>query len=233
VTSAKLSSALQVAIAKIDELEAQVASLQSILSSLQSSVDAHDAVLSFFSVTEVPDPNTPSTTYDTILLTGANLQIVNGDNAANTLNGLGNLIIGYNQGHGFILQGGYTALGVAVCSDPRYTDQTDCENNEGTWSANHRRGSHNLVIGPGHSYGSQGALIAGMANRSLGEGASVTGGYDNMAYGWNANVSGGLENTASGSESSINGGRENTADGPRSSLLGGQINTASGGWEAW
>ncbi len=229
VSLSKLSAALQAAIAKIDQQATTIAALQSTVGSLQSTVNGHGNILTYFSVSDVEDPNDSDTSYPTVLITGANLQIVNGDGAVNnSLNGTGNLIVGYNHEFGAILDGEYAAQVGMVCDDPADTNQTDCENNGGTWASTHRGGSHNLIVGTGHSYASQGAIVAGMANRSLAEGASVTGGYHSFASGWIASVSGGRENRASGIYASISGGSEGNASGFYASISGGNENTASG-----
>jgi len=80
------------------------------------------------------------------------------------VNGLGNLIIGYNE------------------RTPAFDDQ----NPDGL-----RRGSHNLVIGPGHSYESFGGLIAGESNTITAQHASVVGGSHNTATGRWSSVGGG------------------------------------------
>src|SRR5262245_1120543 len=76
-----------------------------------------------------------------------------------------------------------------------------------------RTGSHNLVIGEGHTYTSYGGLVAGYRNRGTGQHASVTGGSDNTASGSLASVTGGFLNTASGSLASVSGGSGRTAIG--------------------
>jgi hypothetical protein len=201
--------------------------------------------------------------YDTARFNRVNVQITNGMGATNgdpgaasptdpgMVNGLGNLIVGYNEGVGSAPE---------FCSDPTHDNQVDCENDGDIWGANQRSGSHNLVIGVGHGYTTHGGLIAGLANgvngawsSASGGGAnfasglvssvsggtmnaatsnfsSVSGGDSNEASGTSSNVSGGVSNLASGDGSSVSGGRDNTASGGRSSVLGGFDNTANGGF---
>jgi hypothetical protein len=92
-----------------------------------------------------------------------------------------------------------------------------------------KTGSHNLVIGPEHTYSSYGGLVAGYNNAIINASASVSGGAANTASGAVSSVSGGYNNTASGWRSSVSGGSINTASGTASSVLGGWSNTASGG----
>ena len=93
---------------------------------------------------------------------------------------------------------------------------------------NDRSGSHNLVVGRGHNYGSFGGLVAGRFNTILGDHASVSGGERNIASGNFSSVSGGWRNRATQRYSSVSGGHENDASGSSSSVCGGLGNEASG-----
>jgi hypothetical protein len=145
-----------------------------------------------------------------ILITGANLHIVNGLGATNGFptdpgsvdpgqthqNGFGNLIIGYNE----LRQDG----------------------------SDDRSGSHNLVVGAFQNFTSFGGLLAGMANSVYAPYASVTGGASNTALNLFSSVSGGGANTASGQWSWIGGGGYGTASGYVAAVSGGRFNTAGG-----
>jgi hypothetical protein len=160
-----------------------------------------------------------------VIITGANLRIVNGlgstsctDNQNNPIpncpNGLGNLIVGYHE---------------------ERAPESD---------TNNRTGSHNVVVGGQHNFSSFGGLVVGRFNEISGEFASVSGGTVNTASGdfssvsggtgntasgnFFSSVSGGLRNTASGTGASVSGGLSNMASGTRSSISGGNGNTASG-----
>jgi len=167
----------------------------------------------------------------TLLFTGMNLQLVNGlgttdgdpnpDADPNTppnsaVNGLGNLIIGYNENSGPFLD---------LIRTPT------------------RTGSHNLVIGPGQEYTSYGGIVAGQNNTISAESSSVVGGgrntasglwsfvgggTDNQSTGGASSVTGGSQNDASGTASSITGGSQNISSGPNASVSGGKLNIASG-----
>jgi hypothetical protein len=144
---------------------------------------------------------------DDITIDGANLHIVNGLGATNGLptdptsidpahtvvNGLGNLIVGYNE-----LRAGLPGLG-----------------------SDDRSGSHNLVVGSLQNFSSFGGLVAGELNSISGAYASVSGGYANRASGIQASVSGGDGNIASGGAASVSGGDGNTASGNFASVSGG------------
>jgi hypothetical protein len=145
-----------------------------------------------------------------IFITGANLHIVNGLGSTDCgelvgqpipdcPNGLGNLIVGYNE--------------------PR--ELVDGEDQ------NVRTGSHNVVVGQWHNFSRFGGLVVGIFNTISGDFASVSGGASNTASGQNASVSGGAINTASAVRAAVSGGLGNTASGPFSTVSGGSQNTAS------
>lgn len=162
-----------------------------------------------------------------ITISGANLHIVSGSGSTDgwngsdyTVNGLGNLIIGYDEER---------PIGEESCSlGMLYKNETDCVDADGLWWLNEKGGSHNLVIGFQHNYSSFGGLVAGNANTISKGYANVSGGINNTASNYNSSVSGGVENTASGWSSSVSGGAINTASGGFSSVSGGYNNTASG-----
>lgn len=164
---------------------------------------------------------------DTLVLSGMNVQVVNGTGDTYTTNGLGNLIVGYNEDH--------TDSGCVPSPD-------NCQD-IGDGSADDRTGSHNLIAGVDHTYSSHSGLltganntisanfasvIGGTGNTASGPGASVTGGVRNTASGRSASVTGGVSNTASNAQASVTGGQNNTASGFVSSVTGGSSNTASG-----
>ena len=91
-----------------------------------------------------------------------------------------------------------------------------------------RDGSHNLVLGRGHSFTSTAGIVAGEQNTISSPFASVLAGNNNEASGEFACVSGGAFNRATGEESSVSGGVSNFATAQRSSASGGAQNTVSG-----
>jgi len=80
-----------------------------------------------------------------LVLEGCNLQILNGRGKTSLTNGLGNIIVGYNEG-----------------------DQ--CNLGKTCW----RQGSHNLAVGPNHEFKSYGGIVAGQANAIVGKFLSST-----------------------------------------------------------
>jgi hypothetical protein len=153
-----------------------------------------------------------------VRVTGANLQVVNGLGFTNTVNGVGNLIVGYDEAR---------TVGAAVCSDATWDNQIDCESHGGTWAQNHKSGSHTLVVGLQNGYSSWGGVVFGRGNAVNGPSADVTGGQFNVASGPYASVNGGEQNVAGGGSSSVTGGLENRAAASLSSVTGGWSNTAS------
>ena len=91
-----------------------------------------------------------------------------------------------------------------------------------------KTGSHNLVVGPEHTYSSYGGFVTGFNNNITAQHASVSGGAGNNTSGNSSSVSGGFSNTAEGNYSSVSGGQSNTAEGNYSSVSGGYDNAASG-----
>lgn len=149
-------------------------------------------------------------TGDTIRFDGMNVQVTNGTGATDgEVNGLGNLIIGY--------------------------DETISPFIDGQSPASDKSGSHNLVVGKGHNYSSFGSVVAGLdnvaagnfslaagtRNQALGDFATVTGGQLNTSSGWYSSVTGGFSNLASENSASVGGGYANSATGTASSVSGG------------
>jgi len=148
----------------------------------------------------------------TARFSGVDVQILNGQGAG-TINGRGNLIVGYNRARS----------GPAICSigGNQTNSQVACESIGGVWSANHKSGSHNLVVGDEHAYSAHGGVLFGFNNAVVVWGGSVTGGYGNVVLGNYAAVSGGVGNWARASYSAIGGGYLNAADARYSVVSGG------------
>jgi hypothetical protein len=160
-----------------------------------------------------------------VVITGANLRLVNGLRATATINGLGNLLVGYNepregenirtgshnvvvgQGHNFSSFGGFVV-----------------------GRQNEISGAFAAVSGgfDNTASGASAAVSGGIFNRASGASASVSGGFDNTASASATSVSGGHGNMARGESAAVSGGHGNTASGPAAAISGGQANTASG-----
>lgn len=173
----------------VEALQTQVAALQAALSAEIAARQDSDTVLQG-QISAVGDEGIPGlknyvsvdTATSTVLFSGANVQIVNGMGSTDTLNGLGNLIVGYNEPRG---------SDNAICSDGEYDNKEDCEYHVEVWAVNHKSGSHNIVGGEGNAYSSYGGLIVGYWNAINNAHASVTGGQGNTASGFESSVTGG------------------------------------------
>jgi hypothetical protein len=169
-----------------------------------------------------------------VRLEGVNLQLVNGGGGTEAVNGLGNLIVGYDE------SGGYQD---AICSGGEYTSREECEAAGARWAREHKSGSHYLVVGSGHRYSQYGGLVAGDRNTvngatasafggslnvASGDSAAVTGGFLNEATGFLASVSGGTLNRATGDFSGVAGGSGNRSTGVAAAIAGGEDNQATG-----
>jgi hypothetical protein len=156
-----------------------------------------------------------------LFITGANLHIVNGlgrthcgseeEPIPDCPNGLGNLIVGYNEprpeGFENIRTGSHNVVVGLAHNFSRFGG---------------------IVVGLFNTISSDfAAVIGGISNTASGVATSVSGGAGNNATLSYAAVSGGTSNTASGSLAVVSGGWSNTADGEVSVVSGGQGNTTS------
>lgn len=202
----------------VDDNHATIASLTATIATLQSTIADLQARLA--GVTRETVNGQP-----TVRFTGVNVQIVNGQNATNTVNGVGNLIIGYDEPYDVVLE--FCSIGV----NPPGTlirDVGACTAVGGTFASSHKSGSHNLIVGPNHNYSRFGGAAIGQRNIIINDFAVVTGGRDNIAAGRHSSVGGGSGNNALGTESSVTSGRVNVASGLESSVSGGFANSATG-----
>ena len=166
---------------RVAELEAQVAAMEEILQFVRVETEE---------IRGVTGPHW--------IIEGANVHVRSGSGATRdacnplvdpdwpnceSLTGLGNLIIGYNE--------------QAAAGHPQPREV--------------RTGSHNLIVGDHHSFSSFSGFVAGIRNAVTGWGASVCGGANNEASGFFSSVSGGHRNTASGDAASVSGGQDREA----------------------
>ena len=191
----------------------------------------------------------------TVRFTGVNLQVVNGTNATESVNGSGNLIVGYDEANTS------TKIVCSLATDVNgnsLTTESNCLAAGGTVAVRQKTGSHNLVMGSQNSYSSAGGIvagsgnfitapfasnlggtgnfasgrfavnIAGTGNHPSGNTAATLAGTNNTASGPNASVSGGSSNTASSTGTTVSGGSHNAASGPQSNVTGGIKNESSG-----
>ena len=159
----------------------------------------------------------------TVQLSGVNLQIINGSGVETTINGEGNLVLGYDEkpgtqtgSHNLLLGGSnsYSSYGGIV-------------------------GGHGNKIS-----GAEASILGGEANIASGLTSTITGGYSNQTTAAYAAIGGGCSNLAGIGTVTINtfcmntdhphgftsilGGTGNQAEAQNSSVSGGELNTASG-----
>ena len=215
---------------KLNEHESEITTLQSQLATqapqiaalqadLATAVAYIDDLQNYVSVDDTTDPTRP-----VVMVSGANLQVVNGLGSTPTVNGVGNIIVGYDENMGFLC--------TVIETGPEIYDDVQCFNQGGfplSVSAL-KTGSHNIVVGDRHTYTSFAGIVGGTANFIRGKGASITGGHYNYADGNWSHVSGGELNNAKASRSTITGGSVNTVEaGARDgSISGGTSNTIQG-----
>lgn len=179
---------LEQAAARIAALETRTTGLETKTASMSATTDANG--------------------YPTVRFTGVNVQVVDGSDITGPANGLGNLIVGYNETNN-ISQQHTGRMSVIVGFNHTYTANA-C-----------------LVAGVYSTVSADNASVSGgYGNIANGPLASISGGYNNRATGSNS-VSGGMNNTASSGGTSVSGGYGNTASGAWASVSGGYNNTAS------
>lgn len=180
---------------QIDELTQRVGVLEAARSDQNDRIAALESLLMHFR----RDGND-------VTISGANLHVDNGAGRTDMQNGLGNVIVGYNE--------------------PR-SESPDCRIFPDV-CIDDRSGSHMFVAGRYHKYSSYGGIVAGSLNAVTGPFASVIGGRSNLASGDHAAVAGGSSNQASGFDAAVSGGSGNLATGSGAAVCGGAFNAASG-----
>lgn len=156
----------------IDDLQARVAALEALLAHASLDDDGNLVIRG------------------SLFVDGGNLHVQDGTGAtyseSGAGNGLGNVIIGYDEDNG-----------------------------------DEKSGSHNLVVGPYHSYAFAGNVVGGYDNAVSATAAAVLGGYGNQVGGDQSVALGGTYLTVDGYHSAAIGGNMNSVSGPNSVSLGG------------
>lgn len=188
----------------------------------------------------------------TLTISGENVRIVNGAGSTATVNGRGNLFLGYNATPG--TQGGSHDVVVGDSNTANSFGSLVVGQSNRSWAHGETVLGYNN--GADHAYatatgGSANqvtatyATVAGGAfNKATGPYSSITGGACNIAGPGTphsdarcgaadpnflvASVAGGVLNSATGAGSSVSGGSQGTASGRGSSVSGGDVGTASG-----
>lgn len=164
-------------------------------------------VLSHLSIVHLDDGNGGLT--KTLRVEGVNLQVVNGAGKTDSKNGLGNLIVGYNElrGQDNARTGSHNIVGGLKSNYESYGGQVV--------------GWANWISSP------YATVTGGSASRAMGWAASVTGGHSNRAEGGNSTVIAGTNNVATGQFSIVSGGRQNDATGEHAVVAAGVGNEAA------
>ncbi len=201
------------------------ASVDTTIAALEARISALESLLTHFSRSN-----------NEVTISGANVHIVNGTGTTyGSVNGLGNLIVGYNEerGSGDVRTGSHNFV---------VGDHNNYSSSGGLVA-----GAHNEITGIGVSVsggygntasGRYASVSGGLYNEASGDNASVSGGSDNDAFSDYSAILGGQRNLAGdpakidhlwGTHATVSGGGDNEASGPNASVSGGTGNTAS--WE--
>jgi hypothetical protein len=145
----------------------------------------------------------------TVQFSGVNVQIVNGEGKTASVNGAGNLVIGYDENAAKHAQTGSHDL--ILGEEQTFSSYAGID-----------AGFENTISAAFAS------ITGGGENSAIFREASVTGGFKNVAESENATVSGGYLNTADSKYATVSGGRANMASNENAVVSGGFKNTASG-----
>jgi hypothetical protein len=159
----------------------------------------------------------------TVEFSGVNLQVVNGEGKTGSLNGTGNLVIGYDENPGKHEQTGSHDL--ILGQEQTFTSFGSILGGLGNTDS----GSGSFVVGEGNTTSGAGASVSGGKGNHAQSGDSVSGGSGNTAENATGNfssVSGGSGNTAAGQDSSVSGGGGNRANWINTAISGGEGNSA-------
>lgn len=189
--------------------------------------------------------------YSSVFFTGVNLYVRNGlggtdgdadgthDETPGTVNGLGNLIVGYNESVADQRTGSHNLIIGARHSYSSYGGLVaGFSNNVANIYASVSGGYNNTASGvvasvQGGTTNSASSIYAsvsgGSNNTASASSASVLGGYSNLASGTASSISSGYNNEAGGSYSSVSGGSGNTATASYASITGGSSNSVPSG----
>ncbi len=192
-----LTTALDDVVARLGGHDVVVSSLDGRVSTLESlaATPVEQELL-----TDLSAYVTVDTAASTVRISGANLQVVNGTSNTQSANGLGNLILGYNED-----VYGYETSGM-------------------------REGSHSLVVGVNHAYTSYGSIVHGDNAYVTGAYAAALGVYGGSAEGARSVLLGGWGGYAAGEGSFVAGGQYNVAYGTGAAAVGGYSNAVYGGY---
>jgi hypothetical protein len=176
----------------------------------------------------------------TIQFSGINLQVINGSGSQSTLNGTGNLILGYDPGPGTQTGSHNLLLGGNGNSYSSYGGIVD-----GGYG-NKITGPYDSILGGAENTAtaSSSTIVGGYANKTTTNYATINGGCSNLAgtgaptvnaactavhAGYFTSILGGAGNQAEAENSSVSGGAFSLADDLYTSISGGCDNPAAAG----
>ncbi len=165
-----------------------------------------------------------------VVFSRCNVHVRSGATATDAaVNGSGNLIVGYNEGRCT----GDPDGGGGITDNPDSFFQKACLvdsecGDGGICDFGNREGSHNVIVGHQHEYGSFGGVVGGRANALAAEHTSVAAGHRDLADAPFSSIQGGIDNRASGEAATVVGGFDNDAQGVSSAVVAGTGNTATG-----
>jgi hypothetical protein len=176
-----------------------------------------------------------------IYITGANLHVRSGaGSTAAAVNGLGNLIVGYDEtrksgdaksgSHNIVcgVKNNYSGFGGIVSGDSNAISGNHSTIISG--SANIANANFSTVIaGTKNTANANYATVTGgNSNNATGQYSITLGGNGNYASGWYSSTIAGANNHATQNYSVVSGGKDNNANGLYSGVFGGEANTAFG-----
>lgn len=232
---------------KVAGLQSSNAALQSAVGVLQSKVDGFESAEGDLASTLSGVTRTTVNGQPTLQISGVNLQLVNGSGSETSTNGVGNLIIGYNEtpgtqtgSHNLVLGNGqkFTSYGGLLAGAFNATTSPFASVTGGWYNIaadNHSSisggcdnatGPVSVPTGP-CSTGAE-AILGGASNLANAVSSTVSGGQSNVASAALAAVAGGYDNTASGVGATVGGGYGNQSKNNETSIAGGGQNTATG-----
>lgn len=193
---------------RVSELETELESTQATLAAVEETLATATAALAGMEAILAG----VTRSQNTIVMSGVNLQVVDGTGAtAGPTNGLGNVIVGYNE---------------------RDASQARTGSHNLVVGEQHAYSSFGgIVAGERNTISARAAcVVGGQQNVASGIYSSVSGGSESVAGGPYSSVGAGYRNAASGTNSSVSGGCENTASNTFAAVSGGRLALASGEW---
>ncbi len=182
--------------ARVEQLETENATQATALASAEAALSWATSMATAVALDENGD----------VVFTGVNVYVQNGlgSTADTAPNGKGNLVVGYDEDR---TEG--TCIGGDFDGDPCNGDLACPGGACNVQVVSEKTGSHNLLVGPGHSYTSSGSLLVGEENTASGDFA----------------ICGGWRNTVNARSAAIVGGTQNVVDGDRGVIVGGGGNS--------